>query len=146
MAALDFPDTPAVGDTYGSAGVTWRWDGARWGVAPGTTPGPWTTATLSGSWTHNANEPVQYRKNGDRTEWRGRANIASASTATVLVVVSGFRPPFDQPVPMACVIPAGPAWTTGVMYWQANGTVGILTAAVLGVSFNGMSYSTLAAA
>ena len=31
MAALDFPDTPAVGDIYGS----WRWDGTRWSSAAG---------------------------------------------------------------------------------------------------------------
>jgi hypothetical protein len=31
MAALDFPDTPAVGDIYG----TWRWDGFRWASTVG---------------------------------------------------------------------------------------------------------------
>lgn len=30
MAALNFPDTPAVGDTYGSSGQLWRWNGTRW--------------------------------------------------------------------------------------------------------------------
>ena len=36
MPALDFPDTPAVGDTYGSLGTIWRWDGARWASTAGT--------------------------------------------------------------------------------------------------------------
>lgn len=35
MTKLDFPDTPAVGDLYGSAGTMWRWDGARWASATG---------------------------------------------------------------------------------------------------------------
>ena len=35
MAALDFPDTPAVGQLYGSAGTMWRWDGARWASTSG---------------------------------------------------------------------------------------------------------------
>jgi hypothetical protein len=35
MAGLDFPDNPAVGDLFGSAGVVWRWDGARWASTSG---------------------------------------------------------------------------------------------------------------
>lgn len=35
MSALDFPDSPAVGEIYGSAGVVWRWDGARWASTAG---------------------------------------------------------------------------------------------------------------
>ena len=35
MAALDFPDAPVVGDSYGSAGTLWRWDGARWASTSG---------------------------------------------------------------------------------------------------------------
>src|SRR6187402_3562156 len=35
MTALDFPDTPAVGQLYGSAGTVWRWDGARWASTSG---------------------------------------------------------------------------------------------------------------
>jgi len=30
MAALNFPDNPAVNDLYGSAGIIWKWDGTRW--------------------------------------------------------------------------------------------------------------------
>jgi hypothetical protein len=35
MAAMDFPDNPAVGDLFGSAGTTWRWDGTRWAAVTG---------------------------------------------------------------------------------------------------------------
>ena len=35
MAALDFPDSPATGDLYGSSGTVWRWDGARWASTAG---------------------------------------------------------------------------------------------------------------
>ena len=35
MAALDFPDTPTVGQLYGSSGTVWRWDGARWASTAG---------------------------------------------------------------------------------------------------------------
>lgn len=30
MAAMDFPNSPTVGDLFGSTGTVWRWDGARW--------------------------------------------------------------------------------------------------------------------
>ena len=30
MPAMDFPNSPAVGDTFGSSGTVWRWNGARW--------------------------------------------------------------------------------------------------------------------
>jgi microcystin-dependent protein len=46
MAALDFPNTPTVGQTFASAGTTWIWDGAKWeGVGPGASPG-WTTGDV----------------------------------------------------------------------------------------------------
>ena len=35
MAALDFPDSPIVGDTYGSSGTVWRWTGDRWASTSG---------------------------------------------------------------------------------------------------------------
>ena len=35
MAKLDFPDTPTVGQLYGSSGTVWRWDGARWASTAG---------------------------------------------------------------------------------------------------------------
>jgi len=35
MTKLDFPDTPVVGQVYGSSGTTWRWDGARWASTAG---------------------------------------------------------------------------------------------------------------
>jgi hypothetical protein len=31
--AIDFPSSPAVGATFTSAGVTWKWDGVKWGSA-----------------------------------------------------------------------------------------------------------------
>lgn len=30
MSALDFPDNPAVGDSYGSSSTRWRWNGTLW--------------------------------------------------------------------------------------------------------------------
>lgn len=30
MAAMDFPNSPATGDVFGSSGTLWRWDGSRW--------------------------------------------------------------------------------------------------------------------
>lgn len=37
MAALDFPDSPSIGDTFSSSERTWEWDGASWQAvgAPG---------------------------------------------------------------------------------------------------------------
>ena len=30
MAAINFPASPAPGDTFTAAGVTWTWDGSKW--------------------------------------------------------------------------------------------------------------------
>ena len=40
MPLLNFPNNPAVGDTYSANGNTWQWDGERWkGLTPSrTTP------------------------------------------------------------------------------------------------------------
>ena len=35
MTKLDFPDTPTTGQTFGSSGTVWRWDGTRWGSTAG---------------------------------------------------------------------------------------------------------------
>jgi hypothetical protein len=35
LAALDFPNTPAVGDTFVAGNVSWQWDGAKWIRYPG---------------------------------------------------------------------------------------------------------------
>ena len=34
MAAIDFPASPTTGQIFTAAGVTWKWDGAKWGGAP----------------------------------------------------------------------------------------------------------------
>jgi len=28
--AIDFPAGPSIGQTFTSAGITWRWDGTTW--------------------------------------------------------------------------------------------------------------------
>jgi hypothetical protein len=30
MTAIDFPDTPTVGDLYTVGSITWKWDGITW--------------------------------------------------------------------------------------------------------------------
>lgn len=51
MAALDFPDNPAIGDMYGSESTVWRWDGTAWNSTAGTSGprGVVATATLKGT-------------------------------------------------------------------------------------------------
>jgi hypothetical protein len=34
MAALNFPASPSVNDTYTANGSTWKWDGTSWNVVP----------------------------------------------------------------------------------------------------------------
>jgi hypothetical protein len=34
MAAINFPDTPAVNDTHTEAGITWVWTGIAWEIEP----------------------------------------------------------------------------------------------------------------
>lgn len=36
MAALDFPNSPAVNDTYTSGNQTWKWNGITWDLITGT--------------------------------------------------------------------------------------------------------------
>lgn len=45
--ALDFPNSPALNDTYTSGTRTWKWDGTAWGLTASGIVGPagdWTTA------------------------------------------------------------------------------------------------------
>lgn len=32
MAALNFPDSPSVGDTFSAGGRTWQWTGTTWDI------------------------------------------------------------------------------------------------------------------
>lgn len=32
MTALNFPDSPIVGDTFSAGGRTWQWTGATWDI------------------------------------------------------------------------------------------------------------------
>jgi hypothetical protein len=34
MAAIDFPNSPTVGDTFTVGDLTWRWDGSVWQSEP----------------------------------------------------------------------------------------------------------------
>lgn len=45
MAALDFPDSPSVGDIYDK----WKWDGTRWTIAPGAVKGAVAYAQVTAS-------------------------------------------------------------------------------------------------
>jgi hypothetical protein len=36
--ALDFPNSPTIGQTYTSGGLTWKWDGVKWTVTGGGGP------------------------------------------------------------------------------------------------------------
>ena len=39
--AIDFPNSPTVGQIFTSGGATWEWDGAKWTAAPtGSTDAP----------------------------------------------------------------------------------------------------------
>lgn len=49
MAALDFPDSPTVGDTFTSGSVLWTWDGTTWVIA--STEPATTQATILGTCT-----------------------------------------------------------------------------------------------
>jgi hypothetical protein len=54
--ALDFPNSPTVGATYSSGGVTWTWDGAKWTNSGTGVPGiylPLSGGTLTGPLTVN---------------------------------------------------------------------------------------------
>ena len=47
MTAIDFPNSPSTNDTFSSGGVTWRYDGTKWGIDA--VPGPTYETSLPGS-------------------------------------------------------------------------------------------------
>jgi hypothetical protein len=66
--ALDFPTTPAVGDTYVSGGTTWTWDGAKWtatGGGGGQTPGIPEAPT----------DGFSYARQGSSANWNNQPNF-----------------------------------------------------------------------
>jgi hypothetical protein len=40
MAAIDFPDSPAIDDTFTVGSITWKWNGATWESQGISVPGP----------------------------------------------------------------------------------------------------------
>ena len=48
MTAIDFPNSPSTNDTFTAGGVTWRYDGSKWGL-DGYASGPTYETALPGS-------------------------------------------------------------------------------------------------
>jgi len=87
MAALDFPNSPTVGQTYaGTNGVSYQWDGTVWSVIVGT--GTAAGGSLSGSYPN----PSLAVKATIQTQQAGNvpANFSTATVGSwVTVVTSG---------------------------------------------------------
>lgn len=67
MAAIDFPNSPAVNEEFTSGNTTWKWDGVTWNVirTPVVGPtGPTGPAGLDGTWAQSATPPPT-GENGD---------------------------------------------------------------------------------
>ena len=63
MAALNFPNSPSIGDQYAANGKTWEWDGTSWNIIiPNTTLGSLSDISLTSVTTGDL---LQY----DGTDW-----------------------------------------------------------------------------
>jgi hypothetical protein len=101
----------------------------------------WTaTGTLNGGWSHEANNPVQFRRVNSIVEFRGRATSAG-SDANMFGLPSGFRPPAGSTGALIFAVDVNGASINRV-YITPTGVV--QGNAGTGISFASIRFSTIA--
>lgn len=118
----------------GNAGSTVTVGGSEMGETA------WATPTLGSGWTHEAGNPIQYKRKNGLVRFRGRAATTGASSV-MLTLPTGYLP--DVPSGAANTFVAD-STTTG--YTRVNvpstGTVNVLTGGALnGVSLAAVSFT-----
>ena len=99
MAAVDFPSSPTVGQTFTSGGVVWMWDGVKW-TSTGAATGlylPITGGTLTGDLILNRDAQVALgaatKEQVDaKLSLAGVTNGSDASAGQIGEVISSFVP------------------------------------------------------
>jgi hypothetical protein len=103
MTAIDFPNTPTLGQQFTSGNTTWEWDGVTWNVirTPVVGPtGPTGPAGLDGVWAQSSTPPPT-GENGDA--W------FDPNTGGIFIYYDGYWVEAGA----APIGPTGPAGTPG---------------------------------
>lgn len=73
--AIDFPNTPTVGQQYAGGGSTWQWDGVAWNIVPQMTPAvasdtpPANPAIGQGWWRGTNGKYYLWLDDGNSKQW-----------------------------------------------------------------------------
>lgn len=96
-----------------NTGITHEWSGSAWVALPRLEDTGWITASLGGGLSHEAGNPLQYRRRNGIVYFRGRLTSNGGSSGSVIFTLPvGFRPD-------------GSAGAVNIFYADSNGPVRI---------------------
>ena len=112
MAALDFPDSPTIGDTFTAGDRAWTWDGTRW------------ESVQENFLDLNVSSPLSYTSASqslsiDLSTYKREINQTLSSDTTL---VAGYRYFVDTSAARTLTLPATPAVGDEIQLFDASGT------------------------
>lgn len=112
MTAIDFPNTPTVGQQFTSGATTWEWDGVTWTVirtpviGPTGPTGPQGPTGATGAWNYYDTTPPTGANLGDA--W------FDPSTGSIFIFYDGYWVETGA-APIGPTGPVGPTGATGAI-------------------------------
>ena len=125
MAALDFPDSPTIGDTFTAGDRAWTWDGTRWEAVQEnfldlnvSSPLSYTSAIQSLS----IDLSSYYTSSQTDTFLNLKKDEINQTLSSDTTLVAGYRYFVDTSAARTLTLPATPAVGDEIQLFDASGT------------------------